>query len=208
MHGPSPGTPTPASLALAVALAAGGGGTASLALWAVQAASDPMARAVTAQAAMHIKNGFKSLELDRPTWSPASFCAGAAVATALCLGCLGLCLVCGGAAAAAAWAHAAQGGAGSDGGTQPHLPAPPGLTLPPPAPLGDIADMAALADQICRGGAPACSAAAKAIGATSADVESWARAWQATARGPRRNWVAGGDATRTQRARQAQARRA
>ena len=93
MHGPSPGTPTPASLALAVALAAGGGGTASLALWAVQAASDPMARAVTAQAAMHIKmasnlsswtdlRGAPRLSARAPQRQPR--CAWAAWAYALC----------------------------------------------------------------------------------------------------------------------------
>ena len=213
MYGAAPaGAASPTALALAVAAAAGGGGTASLALWAIQAASDPMARAVTAQAATHITNGVRALELGRPTWCAWSFCAGAVVATALCMGCLGLCLLCGGAAAAAAWAHTAKGGAGSDGGTQPHIALPPGLAPPCLAPLGDLADMAALADQLCRGGAPACSACASAIGATSADVESWARAWQTAARGPRRNWAAGGRrdaaAASKERARQTEARRA
>jgi hypothetical protein len=49
-----------------------------------------------------------------------------------------------------------------------------------------LSDLAALADQVTRGGPAASSSAARALGADAADIVAWARLWKQAVEGPQR----------------------
>ena len=109
MHGGLGAPQTPAALVLAAAAAAaGGGGTGALALWAMQAAAYPVARATATQVAYRAAEGVRALDLGHSPGSWSAFAAGCAVATLLCTATLGACCVCGGAAATQTAAHAVR----------------------------------------------------------------------------------------------------